>query len=482
MLCRTEVHRTPRRTRGGLAVFVASALCGCSSLLGLDEGAEREPSSRSGESGSSGGASDGSSGNTTSGSSGASGSFSTGSGGSSGSSGPTSSSGGMVSLEGPDCGDLRAYAASPWPMAGACPTRPAAAAVPPLRAPRVRWHYDYPASAYFAGGVSLAADGSVLGVVRLLEAEQSTYYLVGIAADGSRETLRVALPALSAEVSAPTLAADGTAYLRDARSLIAVRAGAVAWSTPLEEGSRQVPLLLPNGTIVTGAKHDVVFVDPVTGAATTKLALGTLASDPVVRDLVLSPTGVIYVLTEQGPGGGAGGKLYALTATGETYFEPQAFDDRPLNPPLFDAAGDVFFANRQSAYSYSPQGTRIWQVSAGNVSFTSLDIVRNRNLVLAPCGSGGCARLFDTASQSTSSLTGLDADVFAAVGAGDGSFVFSLTESRTFEEHVVGYAPDGTLRWTLTVPNVDGGPRSAALGADGAYYSGRGNSLYAIGD
>lgn len=461
-----------------MALGVGSVLFGCSSLVGLDDDAEPtsrdedEPSSE--QTSSSGGPDSNTSGSSSSSSSGSNAS------GSSGAS--SSSSSGAIALEGPECGDRSAYAASPWPMAGACPTRPSSAGVPALRAPRVRWHYDYPASAHFVGGVSLAADGSVLAVVQLVEDEEVERYLVGVAADGSHETLRVALPEPTGWVSAPTLAANGTAYLRTENALVAVRDGSVAWSTPLADGSLQVPLLLPNGTVVAGRNHEVVFVDPSTGVATPKLVLGTAASDPVVLDLVLSPTGVIYVLTEKGPGGGGGGALYALTAAGEAFFAPQPFSDRTLNAPLFDASGNLFFANRSSAYSYNPQGERIWQVSAGDISLTSLDVARNRDLVLAACGSGRCARLFDTVGQTTSRITGLDADPFAPVGAGDGSFVFSLSDASSFDEHVVGYAPDGTRRWTLTVPNADSGPRSAALGADGTYYSGRGNSLYAIGD
>lgn len=379
---------------------------------------------------------------------------------------------------------MQAYAASSWPMAAACPTRPAAAAVPRLQNAHIKWRKDYALSDAFVSAPSLGADGTVYASLAVHKATTGfDYFVVGVR-DGT-EVARTALP--SGPAGTPTVAANGRLYVRTGTELVAVdpALSRPLWTRTMAASSDASPILLADGTIVTLAGRDIVFTQADGKPSTTSVSVSTGASPSFRGSLAVSETGILYAVGTTAPAT-YGGMLWAFSPGGGELFPAVPLDAPALPSPSFTSTGDLFVrGNGFVSVRARSDGRLIAQIASGHDDGPWP--ARSGERYFLSGGANGPFS-FDTSSHTRTDYG--DADVgrhsdFSV--AGDGSVLFarsSLVGSPLARVcYLESWNADGSYAWRVTLdPEEPPSYRNPALGSDGTAYLAFGRTFYAVGD
>ncbi len=418
-----------------------------------------------------------------------SGGASTSSGGSSGGGSSTSSTGGPHTdaglLPAPACGAMQAYAASSWPMAAACPTRPAAAAVPRLQNAHIKWRKDYALNDAFVSAPSLGADGTVYASLAVRAAVGFDYFVVGVR-DGT-EVARTALP--SGPAGTPTVAANGRLFVRTDTALVAIDPALPQplWTRAIASSADASPILLADGTVVTAAGHDLVFTHADGTPSATTITLGTGTAPSFRGSLAVSETGILYAVGTTAPAS-YGGRLWAFSpADGSEFFPAVALDSPALPSPSFTSTGDLFVrGNGFVSVRSRSSGQLIAQIASGHDDDGPWPARSGERYFLSGGANGPFS--FETTSHTRADYGEADVGRHSDFSvAGDGSVLFarsSLVGSPLARVcYLESWNADASFAWRVTLdPEEPSSHRNPALGSDGTAYLAFARTLYAIGD
>jgi hypothetical protein len=203
---------------------------------------------------------------------------------------------------------------------------------------------------------------------------------------------------------APSLSPDGSRlYLTDYVEgvwCLGTRDGQKKWSFSLDFAAG-TPAIGPAGEVyvITWGNFPSLYRFRDCGDSVTFLWKVQLGSSLQATGAVISQTGVIYVVTEQLPGGYAA--LVAIDSTGATLWRDtthlgNAYDE---SAPVIDSHGRILVGDPDRyLYCFNPDGTLAWQTSTGDFYGGSLAVGFDDQVLLL---NGDAARLwcYDSAGR-----------------------------------------------------------------------------------
>lgn len=282
----------------------------------------------------------------------------------------------------------------------------------------VRWKYAVSPLTIIDTGVAAI---SPEGVIYFGASNGSVYALKD---EGAEPSLKWSSSLGGPITNAPTIAADGTLYVR-----------------------------IERGTTTANAQSQLVALAPADGTVLWRYNLGAEAS---YAPPSIGADGTVFVA-------GGDGALHAVTPAGGRRWRFVA-DNQIYTAPALDAAGNLFIASLSgTVYSLTPEGTQRWRASAGGFVTSSLALA-NGTAYFASYDKRLYALDMATGQTRWTYLIGDEVRASSPAVAEDGSVFIGAYDRRV--HHV---NPDGTLRRTYGAANWF---RSSPLLAGGRLYIG----------
>jgi len=244
-----------------------------------------------------------------------------------------------------------------------------------------KWIFYGSAGPFDSSTASLSADGTTLYAVAV-DYDFPKGYLYAInTANGALKwqfLLGNAPPACS-----PTVAADGTIYVKDqAGTLYALNPadGSTKWTCTVPGASPASPVMAPNGTIYLGSDNGSLYAISSTGTVTWTFVPGTAAANPIDTAAAIDGSGNVYF-------GTLGGLCYAVSPSGQQLWSYQAGNSISSSPALDDGGNVYFGCFDRYLYSLSPAGALNWKYRLGGEVRGSSPLSDSLGVVYVGCGS-----------------------------------------------------------------------------------------------